>query len=91
MSVQQVRGVVVSVYGDPTDPEFVHHVERLSEGTPFRLSSAERGDAGTARCLFVKRSEAMAVGGGNLVDLLYRLQRSFELQGAERLPAGVAG
>lgn len=91
MGAQATKGVVVSLRGDAGNPEFVHHVERLTEGTPYRLASAESGPGDVVRCLFVKRDERLAVGSGNFVDLLYRLQRSFELDGANQVPAGVAG
>jgi hypothetical protein len=91
MSLQTARGVVVSLYADATDPDFLDLVDRLTEGTPFRLVWAEPAAGGTARCMFEKRTDAVVVGGGNFVDLLYRLQRSFDVQGGERTPSGVLG
>jgi hypothetical protein len=90
MAAYRVNGVVVSLYAD-ADPETVEAIERIAVGSPFQLSSVTQGNVGgTVRCLFTKRSEGMRVGGGNLVDLVFRLQRAFEVDSAARTDEALA-
>ena len=91
MSAYKISGVAVSLYAEH-DTDLAETIETMVRDTAFRLRAIERGPAGgTVTCIFAKRTEGVVVGGGNLVDLVYRLQRAFEFHGAHRVDlAGVS-
>ena len=87
MNTKRMTAVVVTLYAGP---EVTGALERLVEGTAFRLDSIEDGPvSGSIRCLFVRRSETLMVGAGNLVDLVHRIHRNFDVHGAHRVDEAV--
>lgn len=85
MSPRTLDGVTVTLYATSAAP-VAAEVAVLVADTAFRLESVEQGPVdGTVTCRFVLREAHIAAGGGNLVDLLFRLQRHYELHGAQRM------
>jgi len=85
MGAYVITGAAVSVYAEAKEG-LAEQLDRAVLDTAFRLDTVEPGPvAGTVTCRFALHHPSLAVGSGNLVDLQYRLQREFELHGAERL------